>query len=102
MFLSFTRARNWLLHSDSLTELLALHYKKWKICRFVKTATPHSLFQNGWETNHGEGCRLLSSLFSIMFLLAWTFGDAISLSCQSLQGKFILFVACLVVSFVVP
>jgi hypothetical protein len=24
-FLSFTRARNWLLHSDSSTELLALH-----------------------------------------------------------------------------
>jgi hypothetical protein len=69
----------------------------------VKSATlPQSLFQNGWETNHGEGCQSLSSLFSMMFLLAWTFGDAISLSCQSLQGKFILLVACLVVSFVVP
>ncbi len=78
MFLSFTRVRNWLLHSDSSTELLALHYKKCKICRFVKTATlTQSLFQNGWETNHGEGCWLLSSLFSMIFLLAWTFGDAI-------------------------
>jgi hypothetical protein len=64
----------------------------------VKTATfPQSLFQNSWEANHGEGCWSLSSLFSMMFL-AWSFGDAISLSCQPLQRKFILFIACLMVS----
>ncbi len=99
MFLSFTRVRNWLWHSGSSTELLVLHCKKWKIFGFVKTATlPQSLFQNSWETNHGQGCWSLSSLFSMVFLLAWSFGDAISLSCQPLWRKFILFVACLVVS----
>jgi hypothetical protein len=47
-------------------------------------------FKDSWESNHVEGCQLLSDLRMVL-VVAWTIGDASSLACQSLNEVHLVF-----------
>ncbi len=90
---------NWLLHWGSSTQLLIVHSQLLNSVGLWRFPCFHNVcLKNIWESNHGEGCQLLSSLQGwCSFLHRLLVMPAVCLVNNYI--KFIFFVAFLVVFF---
>ncbi len=90
---------NWLLHWGSSTQLLVVHSELLNTVGLWRLPHFHNVcLKNSWESNHGEGCQLLSSLHRWCSFLH----QLLVMPAVCLVNNYILFIflkAFLVVSF---